>query len=98
MIKIDILDSDSQCVEFPYVFGRSKYAVRVCGTLTEVQAILDATSEEYSLVETTYGTATAFVAFDRFSEAENLMNVVSTFFNCKDNDLDFNEAVAACEE
>lgn len=97
MIKIDILDSDSQCVEFPYIFGHSKYVVKLCGTLTDVNAILNATSEEYSMVETTHGTATAFVAFDRFSEAGDLMNVISTFFNCADNETDFNEAIAACE-
>ena len=98
MIKIDIFDSDSQNIEFPYIFGRSKYTIRLCGTLTEVYAILEASAEEYSLVETTHGTATAFVAFDRFSDAEDLLNTISTFFKCRDNDTDFNEAVAECED
>lgn len=98
MVKIDIFDSDSQNMEFSYSSTRSNYVVRVCGSLTDVNAIMNASADEYCIVETEHGTATAFVAFDRFSDAEDLLNVISTFFNCKDNNLDFNEAVAACEE
>lgn len=97
MIKIDIFDSDSLEMEFPYTFGSGKYAIRVCGTLTEVDAIMDASPEEYISVETAHGTATAFVAFDRFSDAEGFLNAISTFFKCKDDNIDFNEAIAACE-
>lgn len=97
MVKIDIFDSDSQNMEFSYSSTRSNYAVQVCGSLTDVNAIMSASAEEYCIVETANGTATAYVAFDRFSDAEDFLNVISTFFNCKDNNLDFNETVAACE-